>query len=133
MKKNSWDKKEIIISVLVLLGGMAFTAASFCIYFLVKPLHPAVLAVICVVDFIYTFFTTALACKNLPTKKWLLKGLGVAVGYIPIFIIAAILFEFFCIGEIPVNTFIPIIFYAFFTGPCIFIVMVIALLCLAYG
>lgn len=100
--KNQWDKKEIIITVLVLLGGMALTAV------------------------------TSLACKNLPTEKWLLKGLGVAVGYIPVFIIAAILFIFFCGGKIYLNTVLAIMFYAFFTGPSIFIVMALALLFL-YG
>lgn len=28
MTKNQWDKKEIIITVLVLLGGMALTAVT---------------------------------------------------------------------------------------------------------
>lgn len=60
-------------------------------------------------------------------KFWLLKGLGVAVGYIPVFIIAAILFIFFCGGKIYLNTVLAIMFYAFFTGPSIFIVMALAL------
>ncbi|MDE7076896.1 MAG: hypothetical protein K2O62_06205, partial [Clostridia bacterium] len=86
MAKNSWDKKEIIVTILILLGGIAFTAMSFCVYYLVKPLHPAILAVICVVDFLYTLFITCLACKHLPTEKWLLKGFLVSIGYIAVFI-----------------------------------------------
>lgn len=132
MAKNKWDIKGIVLTVLVLLGGMALTAASFCVYFLVKPLHPAILALICVVDFLYTFFITSFACKILPTEKWLLKGFGVAVGYIPVFIIAAILFIFFCGGKILLNSVLAMMFYAFFTGPSIFIVMALALLFL-YG
>lgn len=129
MKKNSLDIKEIIIPALVLLGGMAFTAASFCIYFLVKPLHPAILAVICVVDFLYAFFATALACKILPTEKWLLKGFGVAVGYIAVFIIVAVLFVIYCNATATLkNNILPIILFAFFTSPCIFIVMAVAIL-----
>ena len=133
MAKNHWDKKEIIIVILILLGGIALTSASFCIYYLVKPLHPAIIAAICVVDFLYTLFITCLACKALPTDKWLLKGILVSVGYIAVFIIVAVLF-FHTSKAFDLTTakFITIVLYAFFTSPCIFIVMALALLCLAY-
>ncbi len=63
----------------------------------------------------------------------MLKGIGVAVGYIVVFIIVAVLFLVF--NEeyaILKNNIIAIVYFAFFTGPCIFIVMALALLFL-YG
>lgn len=129
MAQNKVDKKEIILTVLLLLGGAALTATSFCVYYLVKPRNTAVLIVLCVVDLLYTAFSTCIACKNLPTEKWLLKGIGVAVGYIVVFIIVALLFFVFNEAyEMLKNNIIAVVYYAFFTGPCIFIVMALALL-----
>ncbi len=63
----------------------------------------------------------------------MLKGIGVAVGYIAVFIIIAVLFFVFSEKfEFLKNNIIAIVYYAFFTGPSIFIVMAIALLFL-YG
>ncbi len=133
MAKNRVDVKGFILAALVLLGGIALTATSFCVYYLVKPRNTAVLIVLCVIDLLYTAFSTSIACKILPTEKWLLKGIGVAVGYIVVFIIVAVLFLVF--NEeyaILKNNIIAIVYFAFFTGPCIFIVMALALLFL-YG
>lgn len=133
MAKNKVDVKGFILVALILLGGIALTATSFCVYYLVKPQNYAVLIVLCVVDLLYTCFSTCLACKNLPTEKWLLKGIGVAVGYVPVFITGSSLFLIFSNAlELLKNNIIAIVFYAFFTGPCIFIVMAIALIFL-YG
>ena len=133
MAKNRIDVKSFVLPALVLLGGIALTAASFCVYYLVKPRITALLIVLCAVDLLYTAFSTCIACKNLPTDKWLLKGIGVAVGYIAVFIIVAVLFFVFSEKyEVLKNNIIAIVYFAFFTGPSIFIVMAIALLFL-YG
>ena len=133
MAKNRIDVKGFILAALILLGGAALTATSFCVYYLVKPRITAILIVLCAVDLMYAAFSTCIACKTLPTDKWLLKGIGVAVGYIVVFIIVAVLFFVFSEKyELLKNSIIAIVYFAFFTGPCIFIVMVLALL-LLYG
>lgn len=134
MAKNKWDKKETIIVILISLGGIAFTAASFCVYYLVKPLHPAILAVICVVDFLYTFFISSIACKYYPTKKWLLNGFLASIGYIAAFMLICVLI---CVYSGAFDLFkyhfLEILFYAIFTAPCIYIILPLILLCLAYA
>ena len=135
MAKRDWDKKEIIVIVLLLLGGVAFTTASFCIYYLVDALNTAGLVIICVADFLYTLFITSLMCKyGLEWKKWFLKALLMSVGYIAAFILLGILI----MGkegswwELIANNILYVVFYAIFTAPCIFIVVPIVLMGLSY-
>ena len=143
MTKKLMNKKEIIISVFVLLGAVAFTVASFCIYYLVKPQNAVILVVICLADFAYNLFSLCMLLKYaISTNKWLLKGFLFAVGYIVAFIIIAILFLFF-IGLVSLgfngsiefikNNVLGIVFYAFFTGPCVLIIVPLLLVGLAYA
>ena len=69
MSKRNMDKKVIILAILVLFGGAAFTATSFCIYYLVKPLNATWLIVLCVVDFLYNLFATCLFFKIMDAIK----------------------------------------------------------------
>ena len=140
--KEKMNKKEIIITVLLLIIGAALTAASLCIYYLVKPRSAAILSVVCVVDFLYTLFLTCLFFKFMSPEKWLLKGALITVGYTAAFIVVAVLFilltsvtnsDFIKSVEFLKNNILGVVFYSFFTGPCIFIVIALALLCLAYG
>lgn len=135
MSKKDWGKKEILIIVLILLGGVAFTAASFCIYYLVNPPNTAALVVICVADLLYTLFITSLMCKyGLEWKKWYLKGLLMSVGYVAAFIVVGVLFLTYCGSwEYAISHIVGIVFYAIFTAPCIFIVVPLVLIGLAYG
>lgn len=134
MIKHSTDRKEIIISILILLGGIALTVSSFCVYYLVKPHNPAALTAICTGDFLYTLFSVCILLKYTDTHNWLLKGFLIAVGYIAVFILVAILFAVFNgATQFIKNNFINILFYAIFTGPCIYIVITLFLLFLAYS
>lgn len=134
MARKSTDKKEIILGIILLLGGVALTALSFCIYYLVKPQNTAVLIALCAVDFLYNLFTTCLACKICDADKWLLKGLLLSVIYTVAFIAVGVLFAVVNVEiEWLKNNILGIVFYAFFTGPCIFIVMAIFFLGLAYA
>lgn len=139
MSRNNINRKETIITIFVLLGGVAFTVMSFCVYYLIQPLNIWALVAICIVDFIYNFFSTCLLFKYVEkTNKWTLKGFLLSLGYIVGFIIVAVLF-LTIIGvisgslEFLKNNILGIILYAFFTGPSIFVVLAIFLLCLAYG
>ncbi len=133
MSKRNIDKKVIILAILVLFGGAAFTATSFCIYYLVNPLNATWLIVLCVVDFLYNLFATCLFFKIMDANKWLLKGFLLSAIYTVAFIIVAVLFTVFCGAvEFLKNNILGIIFYAFFTGPSIFIVLTIFFFCLAY-
>ncbi len=132
MTKKDIDVKWIIIFVLVLLGGAGLTAGSFCIYYLVKPLHPAIVAVICIVDFLYSVFLTTMLIKHLKEEQWLLKGFFFSFGYTALFVPASALFLTFT-NSISLLTehIVEIILSAFFTGPSIFIVLAVALLLLS--
>ena len=134
MAKRNTDKKEIIIGILILFCGAALTATSFCLYYLVKPQNTAWLIVLCAVDFLYNFFTTCMFFKISYADKWLLKGFLLSAIYTIAFIAVAALFIVFC-GALDFlkNHILEIILYAFFTGPSIFIVLAIILLCLVYG
>ena len=134
MGSRNINKREIIIVIFVLLGGAALTATSFCIYYLVKPQNTAWLILLCTVDFLYNCFTTCFIFKLSHTDKWLLKGLLVSAIYTVAFIAVAALFMLFCNAfEFLKNNIFGIVLYAFFTGPSIFIVLAILLLCLAYS
>ena len=131
MEEKPTNKKEIFIVISVLLGCVSLTAASFCIYYLVKPQNTFVLAAICLVDFAYSFFSFSILLKGVSTTKWLLKGFLCAVGYIVIFIIVALFLIIFSlmfdgassIVEFIKNNFLAIVFYAFFTAPCALIIL----------
>lgn len=134
MTKKDTDKKDIIIIITILLVGAALTAASFCIYYLVKPRNTIVLAVLCVVDFLYNLFVMCFLIKYNDYGKWLLKGTLFAVGYIIVFIAIATLAN--VIGgsfEFLKNHIVDIVFYAFFTSPSMFIVIIVLALFFAYG
>lgn len=136
MAKKQLDKTEkikIVVSVFVVLVGMGLTATSLCVYYLVKPQSAVTLAILCVVDFLYSFFSSSMACKYLgKTDKWLLKGLILSVGYIVAFIVVAILFLTFGTAiEFLTNNIVGIVLYAFFTSPSMFLVGAILILCMA--
>ena len=131
MKKRDTNIKEIIIIILILLFGAGLTAASFCVYYLVKPQNNAVLAVLCVVDYLYNLFSACMLFKFLDAEKILLKGFLLSVGYIAAFIGIAALFILFN-GQLELlkNIILAIVFYAFFTGPCIIIILAVVALVL---
>lgn len=135
MSKKDWDKKETAVGVIVLLGGVAFTVTSFCIYYLVDPPNTAGLAIICVADFLYTLFVTCIGSKYVfEWKKWYLKGPLMSVGYVAAFIVVGILFLSYCGSfEYAISNIVGIVFYAIFTAPCIFIVVPLFFLLLSYG
>ena len=135
MEKRSTDKKEIIIRILVLLGGVALTVTSFCMYYLAKPQNAAVLIVLCAIDFLYSFFSTCVFCKINHENKWALKGLALSTIYTVGFIAVAVLFMVFNSSghAFLKNDFLTIVLYAFFTVPSGFIVLVLLLLLLSGG
>ena len=133
MTKERKDIKKIIYTLLIIFGGIIFTAMSFCVYYLVKPRNTAVLVVICVVDYLYTLFTSCTLIKLKGTDKWLFKGLYTSIAYIVAFIALATLFivtgishEFFS------NHIVDVVCYSFFTGPSIIITMAIILIFLCF-
>ena len=133
MAKGNTDKRDIIIRFLVLLGGVALTVTSFCIYYLVKPQSMAVLIILCAVDFLYSFFTTCVFCRINHEEKWPLKGFILSALYTVGFIAVAVLFEVSVKGAhaFLANDILTILLYAFFTGPSGFIVLVLFLLLLS--
>ena len=133
MAKMNVDKRKIIIGILVLLGGVALTVTSFCLYYLVRPLSTAVLTVSCVIDFLYNYFTTCTFFKLNNMDKCLLKGFLLSAIYTVAFIAVALIFML-ATGTLDLvkSDFINIVLYSFFTGPSIFIVLVIFLVFLAY-
>lgn len=125
-------KKQIIITILLLLGGAGFTAMSFCIYYLVKPLSDVTLALICIVDFIYAFYMACVLIRYTWKEVWLLKAIILLFGYIAAFIIVAAIFSAFNDAvEFFKSNFLSIVFYAFFTSPSMFIVIALFLLLLS--
>ena len=133
MIKRQADKKElikaVIIFILVFLGGIAFTAASFCVYFLVIPRNTAVIVSICIVDFLYCICSTCLLFKHAILgngKKWLLKGALLSVGYAAVFFVAALLFLLTSSNGFQnfTNEILRIVIFAFFTSPC-FLLMIL--------
>lgn len=126
--------KETIATILILLGGVAFTVTSFCVYYLVKPQNTIALIAICVVDFLYTLFSAIMLLKSMFIEKWLSKGLLLAFGYIAAFIIIPTFYLLFQ-GAIDLlkNIILAIVYFAFFTGPCIIIILtIIALIMIMY-
>lgn len=68
---------------------------------------------------------------DMGTSKWLLKGVLLSVGYTVAFIVIAVAFLVFTINiDFLKNNILGIVFYAFFTGPSIFIVLAIGALLL---
>ena len=126
--------KTLVTVALVMLIGMAFAAASFCIYYLVKPLNTAVIVSLCIVDFLYCFCSMSILFKRAifgNGEKWLLKSVVLSVIYIVAFLV------FWLIARMVINGFygytdflkeniIRIVLYAFFTSP--FMILVILLL-----
>lgn len=135
MTKRNTDKKEIIIGIFILLCGVVLTTTSFCVYYLVKPQNTTWLIILCVVDFLYNLFTTCMLFKISYADKWLLKGVLLSAIYTIAFIAVAALFIVFSgTLEFLRNHILGIVFYAFFTGPSILlIILAIILLCLADG
>ena len=135
MAKKNTNAKEILTIIFVLLGGAAFTAASLCIYYLVKPRNPWVLSAICAADLLYTFFSMCLFTKfSEMGNKWLLKSLLLTVGYLALFLVVATLFMVFSDAiDFLKSNILGIVCYSFFTAPCAFIVVAFFILCLAYG
>lgn len=133
MAKERRDIKKIIYLILIVLGGIAFTASSFCVYYLVKPRHTALLVGICIVDYLYTLFTSCALIKLKGMDKWLLKGLYMSIAYIVAFIAVATFTAAVSIShEYLGNHIIDIIYYSFFSGPSILLMMAI-LLVILYG
>ena len=135
MKKLNTNIKEIVIVILILLGGVAFTVTSFCVYYLVKPRILAVVIVMCVCDFIYCTFTTCAFFKHINldigSYKWLLKGILSSVGYIVAFTIVGIIFSAIVLkSEFEAIYMLTVLVIACFTAPSIFIVLAVVLLLL---
>ena len=135
MKNKNTNVKEIIIVILILLGGVAFTVTSFCVTYIVKPQIPAVLIVMCVCDFIYCTFTTCAFFKymdmEMGTHKWLLKGCLTSVGYIIAFTVVGIIFLAITLkSEFVATEMLTVLEIACFTAPSVFIVLAIVILLL---
>ncbi|MDE7439650.1 MAG: hypothetical protein K2N23_03995 [Clostridia bacterium] len=133
MKNKNTNVKEIVIAILILLCGVAFTVTSFCITYIVKPQNPAVLIIMCVCDFIYGTFTTCAFFKymdlDIGTHKWLLKGVLASVVYIVAFTIVGIIFVAIKLkSEFVVMDMLAVLVIACFTAPSIFIVVALVLL-----
>lgn len=125
--------KELIIIILILLGGIAFTTMSFCVYYIVKPQNAFALAAICTVDFIYNLFCSCLFFKYMYIDKWLLKGILLAVIYIVAFIAVTSLFCLFSGAlELLKNIIVTVVLLSFFTCPCILIIMTVLSLILIF-
>ena len=132
--------KKILTAILILLVGIAFTVASFCIYYIVKPQNAFVLAALCIVDFAYCYFSVCMFIKyESVINKWLLVGFLLAVGYIVAFISVVAIIAVFGSAfssasfEFLKNNILGIVFYAFFTAPCALIIVPAFLIGLGYG
>lgn len=133
MKNKNTNVKEIVIAILILLGGVAFTVTSFCITYIVKPQNPAVMIVMCVCDFIYCTFTTCAFFKymnlDIGSLKWLLKGVLASVGYLVAFTIVGVIFAVIILkSEFVAMHILAVLIIACFTAPSIFIVIALVLL-----
>ena len=135
--KEKKSAKEYLIPAAVLLIGAALTVMSFCLYYLVAPLHTAVIVLLCIADFIYTIICSCGQLKYLSTKHWRCMGVVMAVAYIPVFIIgSALVLAFNEAGKLFTAHIVEIVLCAFFTGPSIIFVILIAILliaCLGYA
>ena len=129
--------KDFILPAAVLFVGAALTVMSFCLYYLVSPLHMAVLVLLFISDFIYTIVCSCGLLKYGSVKNWHWKGVLMAVLYIPAFILVSSLFLLFCNAtNLLTQHIVEIVYCAFFTGPSIIFVIIIALLaiaCLGYA
>lgn len=133
MAKSRLDIKEILVFIAIVLVGAAFTAASLCVYYLVQPQNTALLIALCVADFLYLLFCSCWLAKQVSVfGKWLLKGILLAVIYIVAFIAVPTLYLLISGAiELLQNNIIGIVYYAFFTGPCIITVLaIIPLICM---
>lgn len=134
---NKGGIKDFILPAAVLFVGAALTVMSFCLYYLVSPLHMAVLVLLFILDFIYTIVCSCGLLKYGSVKNWHWKGVLMAVLYIPAFILVSSLFLLFCNAtNLLTQHIVEIVYCAFFTGPSIIFVIIIALLaiaCLGYA
>ncbi|MDE5593696.1 MAG: hypothetical protein K2I75_07175 [Clostridiales bacterium] len=135
--KEKKSAKEYLIPAAVLLIGAALTVMSFCLYYLVSPLHVAVIVLLCIADFIYTIICSCGLLKYMSTKHWRSLGVVVAVAYVPVFIIgSALVLAFNEAGKLFTAHIVEIVLCAFFTGPSIiFVILIVILLiaCLGYA
>lgn len=130
--KEKKNVKEYLLPAAVLFVGAALTVLSFCLYYLVSPLHTSVLVLLCIVDFIYTIICSCGLLKYGSVKNWHRKGVLMAVLYIPAFIVVSLLFLVFNeAGGLIAMHIVEIVFCAFFTGPSIIFVIIIAMLVVA--
>ena len=133
------DKLVIMLTVFIVVGGMAFTAFSFCVYYLSEPRNTNALALICAIDFLYNLLSICLLFKFIiVNNKWMLKGFIGSVAYIVAFIIVAVLLILidgardsmtpYEAQTILKNDIIGIVCYAFFTGASIYLALALLLL-----
>jgi len=133
MKEMSYSEKKRILTILVGLGGAGLTAMSFCVYYLVEPRSTAALIVICIVDFLYSVFSSSMLCKLDHKDRWILKGLIISVVYFAVFLLLALLL-FLIIDkfEFLTNHFLAVIYFDFFTSASLFIVIALMYVLLAF-
>lgn len=130
--KEKRDIKEFLLPAAVLLVGAGLTVMSFCLYYLVSPLHVAVIVLLCIADFIYTIICSCGLLKYMSTKYWRCMGVVMAVAYIPVFIIgSALVLAISNAGSLFIKHIVEIVLSAFFTGPSIIFVIIIVLLAIA--
>ena len=130
--KEKINIKEYLLPAVVLLVGAGLTVMSFCLYYLVSPLHTAVLVLLFILDFIYTIVCSCGLLKYGSVKNWHWKGVLMAVLYIPAFILVSSLVLLFCDAtNLLTQHIVEIVYCAFFTGPSIIFVIIIALIAIA--
>lgn len=131
--KRKTDVKEIIILIAVLLVGAALTAGSLCVYYLVKPQSVAALIVLCVVDFAYTLFSSCWLLNQAMMEKWLKWGIILAFGYVAAFIaLPSVCLAVSGALELLQNNILGIVYYSFYTGPCIIIILAVITLIMCF-
>ncbi|MDE6029510.1 MAG: hypothetical protein K2F90_04235 [Clostridiales bacterium] len=130
--KKKISAKVFLLRAAILFIGAALTVTSFCSYYLAAPLHVAVIVLLCIVDFAYTIVCSCGLLNYLDIKHWRSLGVVMAIAYVPVFIIgSAIFLAVSSAGSMFIEHIVEIVLSAFFTGPSIIFVILIAILVIA--
>lgn len=122
MAKRNYNKSDILIFVLIFSGGIALTAISVCLDIVCKPRSTIALVLICIIDFLYAVFSSAVILKIENVKVWRFLGCLLPFGHIGLFMAVALLFTaFYANAEFFKSHILTILLYAIFTQPSMFV------------
>ena len=108
--------------------GILLTTTSFLCYYLIQPTNWVLISILFVVDFAYTCPNAILFFKE-GTKKRRLKAILASIVYIVLFNAIPALYLLIC-GQASqiLEIWQTVLVYSFFTGPCIFVIILVVLL-----